>query len=80
MKTELDAEGMVKICWSEFEDCLKFFSKTAPFYKNAKERYHNSIQILLGRIKFLEEQRDTHYAQKIKEVEIHAPRQGDAIE
>jgi len=55
--SQLDTEGLVKIAWSEFEDCqfLKFISKTAPFYADAKKKYHSSIQILLGRITYMED-------------------------
>lgn len=55
--TELDTESLTKICWKEFEPCMYFFAKTSPFYLSAKAKYHDSIQILLGRIKFLEEQK-----------------------
>ena len=79
MKTELDTDGLTKICWAEFEPCLKFFSPTSPFYLDAKKKYHESIQILLGRIAHLEEQRETGLEKVVKTIALPTPEKKDEL-
>jgi len=75
MKTELDIDGFAKIAWAEFEPCLKIFSKTAPIYLTAKEKYHESIQMMLGQI--------THLEDRLKKYRESGPNElsgvGDAV-